>query len=95
MVTYVLFFVAGFLLSMLFMKPGTSPFFQDVVINNIKAGKKVAIVVDDMATMFEMIDDRIIIQRGTADFFSESGGTSVQSVDNSGNSEPGNTPPSV
>lgn len=64
---YLLVGAIGFILAKLTTQPVVSPFFQDVVIKNIKLGKKVVICVDNEATMFEMVQNRIRITRHLAD----------------------------
>lgn len=65
-----LYFLAGligFIVAKLLVKPITSPFFADVVLNNVQAGKQVAILVDTDATIFRMKDNRLQIIRGKGD----------------------------
>lgn len=72
MMLYLLAGVIGFIIAKLFAPTKvTSPFFNEVVMNNIKAGKRVAICVDNEATIFEMKEKRIMITRGASDFFKE------------------------
>lgn len=68
---YIIAGLIGFILAKLLAPPPVSPFFQDVVMRNIKLGKRVVICVDTEATIFEMIEDKIRITRGTSDFFME------------------------
>lgn len=76
--------VIGYLFAKLTTKPIVSPFFQDVVIKNIKLGKKVVICVDNEATMFEMINDKIRITRAAADISAGEVKDDKSSVANSG-----------
>lgn len=58
----------GYVLAKLFQKPVTSPFFEDVIMRNIKLGKKVIIAIDNDATIFEMVENRLRITRGTSEY---------------------------
>lgn len=69
MLLYALSAVIGFLICKIFQPPMVSPFFQDVVMANIKLGKKVAISIDSDTTIFEMIDGRVRVTRGLTDFY--------------------------
>jgi hypothetical protein len=64
--------LAGFLVAKIFQRT-TSPFFQDVIMANVLAGKKVTITIGTEATIFEKVGDRVVISRGVADFPPESG----------------------
>lgn len=83
---YVVAGLIGFVLAKIFAPPAVSPFFNDVVMKNIRLGKRVVICVDTEATIFEMIKDRVRITRGTSDFFLED--DNVASVDNLSTPEP-------
>lgn len=69
---YSLVAIVGYLLAKLTEVPAVSPFFQEVVVKNIKSGKRVAIAIENEVTIFEMVDHKIRITRGEADFFQES-----------------------
>ncbi len=72
MLLYILASAIGFVLAkIIYPTIKTSPFFEDVVMNNLRQGKRVAIVVDEDATIFEMTENRMRIVRGKADFFKE------------------------
>lgn len=72
MTLYVLAALIGGIVTKIFLpNVVTSPFFEDVVMKNLRDGKRVAICVDEDATIFEMIQNRIRITRGKSDFFKE------------------------
>lgn len=71
MFPYLLCFGIGYILAKLFQRPIVSPFFEDVVMKNVKLGKKVIIAIDNDATIFEMIENRIRITRGTSTYTEE------------------------
>lgn len=62
----------GFLISVLLRPSGTSTFFNDVVMKNVLAGKKVTITIDQEAVMFELVGDKVVIKRGVAELLDES-----------------------
>lgn len=72
MLLYILAGAIGFVLAkIIYPTVTTSPFFEDVVMKNLRSGKRVAIAVEEDVTIFEMVQDRMRIVRGKADFFRE------------------------
>lgn len=64
---YLLAGAIGFIIAKIFTLPRTAPFFQEIVLANVKEGKKVIIAIEDDAVIFTMEDNLLKIRKAKLD----------------------------
>lgn len=79
---YVLPFLAGIIVTKLFTKSTPNPF-ESMIWRGLYEGKRVVVSIDSDAFIFEMIDNRLRMTRGTSEMMEESYvGSMADRVDN-------------
>jgi hypothetical protein len=86
---FVIICLIGFILGMLYSGSGKDKL-DTQIMSYLKAGKRVIVCVDDNATIFEMVGNRIRVSKALTTFMEEPDGVEPNSVDDSGISESGN-----